>query len=213
MPYQGEHAARQKGPGLFLDDTFVRRTEGMPTGIALLMGRLKSKDQLAVQSIRFDASTWTPAQAKAWLESEEYSIANFEPAVSKSWNVAVPISKLSDDQRLAFGWASVIADESGDMIVDHQEDRISIPELEKAAYEYVQESRKSTEMHSKAGVAELVESCMITPEKREAMGMTEGITGWWVGFKVVDADVWAKVKDGTYSEFSIGGTAKRKALT
>ena len=176
------------------------------------MGRLKSRDQLAVQSIRFDASTWTPAQAKAWLESEDYSIANFEPAVSKSWSVAVPISKLATEQQLAFGWASVIADESGAAVIDHQEDRISIPELEKAAYEYVQSSRQSTEMHDKLGVAELIESCMITPEKREAMGMNEGITGWWVGFRVIDSEVWEKVKDGTYSEFSIGGTAKRKTL-
>ena len=212
MPFEGEHAARQKDPALFLDDTFKRRTEGLPTGVALLMGRLKSRDQLAVQSIRFDASTWTPAQAKAWLESEDYSIANFEPAVSKSWSVAVPISKLATEQQLAFGWASVIADESGAAVIDHQEDRISIPELEKAAYEYVQSSRQSTEMHDKLGVAELIESCMITPEKREAMGMNEGITGWWVGFRVIDSDVWEKVKDGTYSEFSIGGTAKRKTL-
>ena len=211
MPYPGEHAARQKKPSLFVEDSFIRRTEGMPEGVTLIMARLKSEDRLAVQSIRFASTLWTPGKAKKWLEAEDYRIGSFEEAVTKSWSVAVPISKLAEDKMLAFGWASVIADEKGNAVVDHQADRISVPELEKAAYDYVQSSRQSTEMHDRLGVAELVESCMITPEKREAMGMTEGITGWWVGFRVVDPEVWQKVKDGIYNEFSIGGSAKRKA--
>lgn len=339
MPYPGEHAARQKKPSLFVEDSFIRRTEGMPEGVTLVMARLKSEDRLAVQSVRFAATLWTPGKAKKWLEAEDYRIGSFEEAITKgkydhinfvppkgvaanaakgleyrrkaspsnrggltneeasqanigsgvqravnlknrdkvspdtigrmvsffarhkknskidaknkstpwkdkgyvawllwggdageswaskvkgqmeaakaktkkSWSVAVPISKLAEDKMLAFGWASVIADEKGNAVVDHQADRISVPELEKAAYDYVQSSRQSTEMHDRLGVAELVESCMITPEKREAMGMTEGITGWWVGFRVVDPEVWQKVKDGIYNEFSIGGSAKRKA--
>ena len=45
----------------------------------------------------------------------------------------------------------------------------------------------------------------------EAMGIPEGTlpTGWWIGFQVTDVDVWEKVKDGTYSMFSIEGEAKR----
>tara|TARA_Y100000593_G_scaffold86609_1_gene165656 strand:- start:6127 stop:6765 length:639 start_codon:yes stop_codon:yes gene_type:complete len=211
VPYPGEHAARQRKPSLFVDDSFIRRTEGMPEGVTLLMARLKAEDRLAVQSVRFVASLWTPGKAKKWLESEGYRSGSFEEATAKSWSVAVPISKLADDKMLAFGWASVIADEEGNAVIDHQDDRISVSELEKAAYEYVQSSRQSAEMHDKLGVAELVESCMITPEKRTAMGITEGITGWWVGFRVIDPSVWQKVKAGIYSEFSIGGSAKRKS--
>ena len=211
MPLTGEHAARQRNPSVFVGDSFIRRTEGMPEGVTLIMARLKSEDRLTVESVRFASALWTPGKAKKWLDAEGYKIGAFEESTEKSWSVAVPISKLSDDKMLAFGWASVVADEEGNAVIDRQDDRISIPELEKAAYDYVQSSRKSTEMHDKLGVAELVESCMITPEKREAMGINEGITGWWVGFRVVDPSVWQKVKDGIYSEFSIGGSAKRKA--
>ena len=212
MPYQGEHAARQRLPSSFAEDTYVRRSEGMPEGVVLLMARLKSEDRLAVQSVRFSSALWTPGKAKKWLEKEGYKSNSFEEAVEKSWSVAVPISKLSDEKRLAFGWASVIEDREGNAVIDHQADRISVSELEKAAYEYVQSSRQSTEMHDRLGVAELVESCMITPEKRQAMGIDgKGITGWWVGFRVVDPEVWEKVKTGIYNEFSIGGSAKRKA--
>ena len=44
-----------------------------------------------------------------------------------------------------------------------------------------------------------------------AMGIPEGTlpVGWWIGFQVTDADVWEKVKDGTYSMFSIEGKAER----
>ena len=43
------------------------------------------------------------------------------------------------------------------------------------------------------------------------MGIPEGTlpVGWWIGFQVTDADVWEKVKDGTYSMFSIEGEAER----
>lgn len=33
--------------------------------------------------------------------------------------------------------------------------------------------------------------------------------GWWIGFKVTDSGVWEKVKDGTYTMFSIEGEAER----
>ena len=43
------------------------------------------------------------------------------------------------------------------------------------------------------------------------MGIPPGTlpVGWWIGFQVTDPEVWAKVKDGTYSMFSIEGTAQR----
>lgn len=66
-------------------------------------------------------------------------------------------------------------------------------------------------MHERGGCAVLVESVIFTPEKIAAMGIPEGTVpaGWWIGFKVTDDDVWAKVKDGTYPMFSIEGEAVR----
>ena len=48
----------------------------------------------------------------------------------------------------------------------------------------------------------------------KAMGIPEGIlpVGWWIGFKVTDPEVWEKVKDGTYSMFSIEGEAVREEV-
>lgn len=122
-------------------------------------------------------------------------------------------AKLDADRQLAFGWAYV-ADDDGVVVVDHSGDfvdKAALPDLEDAVYEYVLESREGDEMHVRTtGVAKLVESVLITPEKLEAMGLTGGRTGWWVGYKVEDADVWAKVKSGDYPALSIRGSGFRE---
>ena len=121
------------------------------------------------------------------------------------------ITKSDSGRHLAFGWASIAIKNNGEVVKDWQEDIIEPAELENAAYGFVELYREGGEMHERGGAAVLVESVVFTKEKAEAMGIPEGIlpTGWWIGFKVLDEDVWEKVKDGTYSMFSIEGTAER----
>ena len=56
-----------------------------------------------------------------------------------------------------------------------------------------------------------MESVVFTEDKLKAMGIPDETVpyGWWVGFKIDDDDTWNKVKDGSYSMFSIEGTAVR----
>lgn len=120
--------------------------------------------------------------------------------------------KKSDDEKMqAFGWASVALAESGEVLEDWQHDIIEPEELEQAAYKFVNLYREGGEMHERGGVAYLIESVVFTEEKMMAMGIPEGVlpVGWWIGFQVTDADVWEKVKNGTYSMFSIEGEAQR----
>ena len=123
------------------------------------------------------------------------------------------ISKSDTEKKQVFGWASVAITEAGDQIEDWQGDMIDPEDLEQAAYEYVRLYRDGGEMHepSKRIVATLIESVVFTPEKLAAMGIPEGTlpVGWWIGFQVLDDDVWGKIKDGTYSMFSIEGEAER----
>lgn len=121
------------------------------------------------------------------------------------------VMKSDDEKMLAFGWASVSMRVDGEVIEDWQKDIVEPEDLENAAYEFVLLYREGGEMHERGGAAVLVESVVFTEEKAKAMGIPEGIlpAGWWIGFKVIDEDVWEKVKDGTYSMFSIEGTAER----
>ena len=120
------------------------------------------------------------------------------------------IMKSDDEKMLAFGWASVSMRVGGELIEDWQKDIVEPEELENAAYEFLL-YREGGEMHERGGTAVLIESVVFTKEKMRAMGIPEGTlpVGWWIGFKVLDADVWEKVKDGTYSMLSIEGEAER----
>lgn len=55
---------------------------------------------------------------------------------------------------------------------------------------------------------------VFTEEKIEKLGLDPAAVpqGWWIGVQIDDPDVFAKVKDGTYSAFSIQGRAIREAL-
>lgn len=126
------------------------------------------------------------------------------------------IMKTDDDKRLIFGWASVAITKSGEQVVDHQNDIIDPDDLEEAVYKYVLEFRDGGEEHIAhlRKKARMVESCMFTKEKMNAMGIPEGVVpeGWWIGFYVDDDAAWEKVKNGTYRMFSVEGKGVREAV-
>lgn len=126
------------------------------------------------------------------------------------------VAKSDNEQRLVFGWASVAERKDGDTVVDWQEDIVEMEELEPAAYDFVQFYREGSDMHERGGldIAVLIESMVFTKEKISLLGIPENTIplGWWVGFRVTDDDVWAKVKDGTYKMFSIEGQAVREKV-
>lgn len=124
------------------------------------------------------------------------------------------IKKADEDKHLAFGWAYVSQDEEGQQTEDWSGDQLEPAELEQAAYGFVELYREGGEMHERGGCAVLVESMVFTAEKQQAIGIPDGTlpVGWWIGFKVTDEDVWAKVKDGTYPMFSIEGSAIREEI-
>lgn len=103
---------------------------------------------------------------------------------------------------------------NGEQIVDWQQDCIDPADLEKAAYEYVADFGTAGEMHQRGGVGHIVESVVFTKEKAQALGIPPDALpeGWWVGFRITDEDVWAKIKNGEYSMFSIEGSAVREPV-
>ena len=122
------------------------------------------------------------------------------------------VSKIDLDKKLVFGWASIIKDAEGKVLVDRQNDYIdSEDELESAAYHYVLNSRDGGELHINKGVSTMIESVVFSKEKQQAMGIPEGVipTGWWIGFRVNDDRVWEEVKKGAYTGFSVHGTGRR----
>jgi hypothetical protein len=125
----------------------------------------------------------------------------------KNITFTAEIIEKREDQQLVFGWASVV-EKDGKPVVDSQGDIISEKELEKAVYEFVLNCRKAGEMHISKDAGQLVECMVFTKEKQKALGIDLGKIGAWVGFKMTE-EAFVKIKDGTYTMFSIGGKGIR----
>lgn len=144
-----------------------------------------------------------------------YSIAQKGKVKKRDeFTIEATVSKSIDDKRQVFGWAS-ITEMNGEPVVDLQGDYVTIEVIEKAAHAYLTSSRKGGDMHRRNGdephhVADLIESVVITPEKKKALGLPDDSpTGWWVGYQVNDDATWDLVKNGKRPMFSIHGSGQR----
>ncbi len=126
-------------------------------------------------------------------------------------NIEGKILKTDDEQRMVFGWASVVT-EKGEPVVDRQGDVIEAETLVKAVNEFMEHVRVGKAMHVGEQVGVVVHSLPITKEIGEALGIQSDREGWVVAYKVFDDDVWAMVKSGELAAFSIGGRAQKEEI-
>lgn len=126
-------------------------------------------------------------------------------------DVDARIAKIDEEEGLVFGWASIVVAAGGQTVVDSHGDIIDPDELEGAVYPYVLKFGDAGQMHAGDSVGKLVESMVFTVEKWQSLGVDpeKMPIGWWVGYKIDDSDVFAKIKSGEYPAFSIQGRAER----
>ncbi len=79
MPFPNEHAARIRDPKGF--DSVKRQNDNFGSGIHAIFGVIAGKSQL--QSVRFDKTKFTPAEARRWMTEHDHKILLFEPATGK----------------------------------------------------------------------------------------------------------------------------------
>ncbi len=117
------------------------------------------------------------------------------------------------DKGLVYGWASII-EKNGEVVTDHQGDRISADELEKAAHDFVKNSRQGGVLHDEYGhkIGHIVESVVFSKELQKALGIDLGKVGWMIGYQIEDPRVKTLVKSGLLKSFSIGGRGKREPV-
>jgi len=76
-PYPNEHAARLIDPDRF--ERFRRENGAGGAGIDFIFG-IRTDEPTELQAIRFDASRFTVAEARQWLDDNDYQPILFEPA-------------------------------------------------------------------------------------------------------------------------------------
>lgn len=103
--------------------------------------------------------------------------------------IFVPIAKIDDEQRLVYGYASTEA-------LDAQGEVVKRAAIEAALPAYMRFAN-IREMHQLSAVGVAQEADVDD-------------TGLYVKAKVVDDEAWAKVKEGVYKGFSIGGRVTQR---
>ena len=131
--------------------------------------------------------------------------------VDMTKNIEGKILKTDDEQRMVYGWASVVT-EDGEAVVDRQGDVIEAATLVKAVNEFMEHVRVGKAMHTGEQVGTVVHSLPITKEIGDALGIQSNREGWVVAYKVFDDTVWDMVKSGELAAFSIGGRAMKEEI-
>jgi hypothetical protein len=136
--------------------------------------------------------------------------SNASASVGKLGNHDLTLLKSEDEQRMVWGWASVVTSK-GSTIYDTQGDSMTADVMEKAATDFMLNCREGHVMHLGKQVATVVHSLPITKQVAAAFGLTCDVEGWAIAMKVHDDDTWALVKAGVLPAFSIGGEGQRNA--
>lgn len=180
------------------------------------------EDVAKVQKAGRTLSAATRSRIEGAIAELEGLLADGEPEATEpvpdenkvAVGVEFAIAKVDTDRQLVFGYAYVAQNAAGETVVDHSGEMIDPGELEQAVYSYFGKVDGS-DNHEAKGVGTMVESVYLDHSKLKKMGATPNKApdgAWWVGFKVLDEEVWKKVKDGEYTAFSIGGTANKEAI-
>ena len=103
-------------------------------------------------------------------------------------NIEGQILKADDEQRLVYGWASVVT-EKGEPVVDRQGDVIEPETLVKAVNNFMENIRVGKEMHKGDQIGAVIHSMPVTKEIGESLGIQSDREGWVVAFKVYDDDL------------------------
>lgn len=195
-------------------------TDELPEQTRRLTDKEKRAFMKAFNSAVSDGKGEQSAFRIAWKAAKQSGERSEDETTEKSmteFRAVGDISKVDDDNRQVFGWASVV-DIDGQKIVDKQNDWTEAEDLEKAAYDYVMSSRIGGTMHQREvdksrpkATSTMIESFVVTPEKVEKMGLPQGSLplGWWTGFQINDEQTWGLVKSGKLGSFSIHGSGRR----
>ena len=161
----------------------------------------RSRHSCDTASDKTSARYWSCRMWEAGTSVSEMTKANIEGKILKA----------DDDQRMVYGWASVVT-EKGEPVVDRQGDVIEPETLVKAVNDFMEHLRVGKAMHTGEQVGVVIHSFPVTKELGDALGIHSDREGWIVAYKVYDDGVWNMVKSGELAAFSIGGRAMKEEI-
>jgi len=203
-PYPNEHAARQLDPKQFQE--FRREKDKFGPGIDAIWG-IDSNGKAKLQSIRFDSSKFTVAQARKWLKDHGKKTV-IEPAKKSNKVKKIEIGKFTkvDEEERIVGGIVYAPDE-----VDSQGDYTDADEIWNALKGY---------MINTGGVMKImhkgkeIDAPVVEVFQAEADTMKGGShipAGAWYQANYIPEemdDVWNDIRDGRLTGYSMAGNAE-----
>lgn len=122
---------------------------------------------------------------------------------------SLQVCKVDAKRGLVFGFA-VVCKQGDQDYFDAQADHISEDEMMEAATEFMANARLAREMHDQDS-GTVIYAFPLTSDIAKALEIQTPMTGLLIGMKP-SPEVFKKFEDGTYTGFSIGGTAVREEV-
>lgn len=110
------------------------------------------------------------------------------------------ICKRDNGKHRVFGYAIASTDEEGN--VSLQGHTVSAMDFELAIYEFIRNLPVNKSDHP----ASVIESCVFTKEKQQAIGIPPGILpslAYWIGFEINNPAIWEMIKASDFPVFTI----------
>ena len=184
-----EHASRQLPAAQF--DDFLREDDKLDDGVHVIFGLKGGKSK--VQSIRFSADKFTPKEAKTWLDGHGFK---------ETLEAAARTFVKNEEQRIVGGIVYCVGE------LDSQDDYVDSPaEIWKALESHMLSGATIKVMHDGDPVDCPVVECFQAEADTVKGGDTIPSGAWFLTCKVLDDDIWAAVKSGELTGFSMAGMA------
>ncbi|MCK5601946.1 hypothetical protein KAR91_08760 [Candidatus Pacearchaeota archaeon] len=116
----------------------------------------------------------------------------------------LPVAKEDEDERIVYG----IVYESE--TVDSQNDKASEAEIRKAAYQFMEEVQTFRVNHKGPPIGVRVLENYIAPSSFKLKGQKVKKGSWVLVTRILDDDVWEKIKSGEITGYSMAGIATAK---
>lgn len=124
-PYPNEHAARLTNPDQY--DEFRRENDAGGDGIDFIYGIKDGQSEL--QAIRFDKTKFSPGEAKAWLDRNDFSPILFEDAIER----LATIEKTNQNQDMDKRHIIDIEETEGSYIIEFAKAEVEAEPMEEPA--------------------------------------------------------------------------------
>jgi len=190
-PLPAEHVAKQLPPTQF--DDFSGEDDKWP-GVSVVYGLKDGKSK--VQSIQLSASRFTVAEAGAWLKSHGFKDALEAASVEKTAGFVK-----NEEMRICGGivYEKNRIDSQGDF-VDSRE------EIWHAMESHMLGGGGTIKvMHEGDPVSCPILECFVADEDTIKSGEVVPKDAWFITVKVLDDDIWADIKSGKLTGFSMAG--------